>query len=661
MALTLGAFAAQAADPHWKHLSSTTGDLPVPGTSTEQTGALVADFDKDGTNDFVLSFRHVAPALVWYRRTATGWDRYVIDPDFLTVEAGGAVLDINGDGNPDIVFGGDWQSSEVWWWENPYPHFDPKVAWKRHIIKTGGATQHHDQAFGDFLGKGKPQLAFWNQGAKKLFLAEIPDNPETATSWQLTEIFSGEAGEGGRKTAFQYAEGTVAFDIDNDGQVDLLAGNLWFKHRGGTKFDPIQIGPIGGRLAVGRFKSGKYPQLVIAPGDGTGPLRLYECVGNPEKSSDWVGHNLLDRDMIHGHSLQVADIDGDGNLDIFTAEMAKWTESSKTPDNPNATAWIFYGDGKGNFRKTVFSTGIGFHEARVADLNGDGRMDILDKPYNWEVPRVDVWLQVPAGEKGSLELSSRPLGLELYSFRREMASDLPGTLAKVHNLGFEEVEVPGLYGLSAENLREQLNKVQLRCGAIVTPYDELGGKMDAVIHNAKTLGAKYVICPWIPHGEKFTAQDEQKAARDFNHWGASLRAAGLEFCYHPHGYEFQPSSEGTLFDTLVRDTQPENVNYEMDVFWIVHPGQNPVALLEKYPTRFPLMHLKDLDKSTPGNLSGSAPEESSVVLGQGKVDWPAVLLAARRAGVKRYYIEDEAPTALRQVDESLKYLQSQPF
>jgi sugar phosphate isomerase/epimerase len=251
--------------------------------------------------------------------------------------------------------------------------------------------------------------------------------------------------------------------------------------------------------------------------------------------------------------------------------------------------------------------------------------------------------------------------LELYSFRREMASDLPGTLAKVHNLGFEEVEVPGLYGLSAENLREQLNKVQLRCGAIVTPYDELGGKMDAVIHNAKTLGAKYVICPWIPHGEKFTAQDEQKAARDFNHWGASLRAAGLEFCYHPHGYEFQPSSEGTLFDTLVRDTQPENVNYEMDVFWIVHPGQNPVALLEKYPTRFPLMHLKDLDKSTPGNLSGSAPEESSVVLGQGKVDWPAVLLAARRAGVKRYYIEDEAPTALRQVDESLKYLQSQPF
>ena len=99
--------------------------------------------------------------------------------------------------------------------------------------------------------------------------------------------------------------------------------------------------------------------------------------------------------MIHGHSLQVADIDGDGHLDIFAAEMAKWTESAKTPDNPKATAWIFYGDGEGHFRKTIFATGIGFHEARAADLDGDGRIDILDKPYNWETPRIDVWLQGP--------------------------------------------------------------------------------------------------------------------------------------------------------------------------------------------------------------------------------------------------------------------------
>ncbi|MGH7972498.1 MAG: FG-GAP repeat domain-containing protein, partial [Limisphaerales bacterium] len=218
--------AAEPPEPQWRHLSSTNGALPTPGASTEQTGAVVADFDKDGTNDFVLSFRKVAPALVWYRRTTTGWDRYVIETNFLTVEAGGAVFDIDGDGAPDLVFGGDYQSREVWWWENPYPHFNPKVPWKRHTIKKGGATQQHDQVFGDFLGTGKPQLAFWNQGARKIFLAQIPAHPREASSWPLLEIFSWEAGAGGRKTAFQYPEGMAAYDIDGDGQVDLLAGNL---------------------------------------------------------------------------------------------------------------------------------------------------------------------------------------------------------------------------------------------------------------------------------------------------------------------------------------------------------------------------------------------------------------------------------------------------
>jgi len=219
MAAMLAALASLAADPQWKHLSSSTGDLPVPGTSTEQTGALVADLDKDGTNDFVLSFRKVAPALVWYRRTAAGWDRYVIETNFLTVEAGGAVYDIDGDGDPDIVFGGDWQSNELWWWENPFPAFDPSIPWKRHLIKSGGATQHHDQVFGDFLGNGKPQLAFWNQGAKRIFLAEIPPNPRQAQSWPLTEIFSGEAGAD-QNTPFRYPEGMAAYDVDGDGKVD---------------------------------------------------------------------------------------------------------------------------------------------------------------------------------------------------------------------------------------------------------------------------------------------------------------------------------------------------------------------------------------------------------------------------------------------------------
>src|SRR5262245_29821869 len=153
----------EASGLRWQHLSSANGDLPVPGESQQQTGAIVADLDKSGVNGFVLSFRQKAPALVWYRKTKSGWDRYVIEKEYLTVEAGGAVWDIDGDGWPDIVFGADWQGGEVWWWRNPGGAYDPAMSWERHTIKKSGAHQNHDQAFGDFKGLGKPQLAFWNQ------------------------------------------------------------------------------------------------------------------------------------------------------------------------------------------------------------------------------------------------------------------------------------------------------------------------------------------------------------------------------------------------------------------------------------------------------------------------------------------------------------------
>ncbi len=394
---TAGALSAEF--PRWEHLSSRHGDLPAPGESTQQTSALIADLDKDGTNDFVLAFRQKGPALVWYRRRAGGWDRYVLEKDYLPIEAGGAAYDIDGDGDLDLVFGGDYQSDEVWWWENPYPHFDPRQPWRRHLIKKGGATQHHDQVFGDFKGLGKPQLAFWNQGAKTLFLADLPADPRHTEPWPYVPIFSGAAGERGDRGQFVYAEGMAAADIDGDGKIDLLAGNYWFKHLGGNSFKPIRLAAMGGRIAVGRFKPGKYPQVVIAPGDGVGPLKWFECVGDPQDSAAWIGHPLLNRDVIHGHTLQVADFNGDGHLDIFCAEMAKWHEAQTQPDNPKATAWIFYGDGQGHFTTTELVVGEGFHEGKAGDLDGDGRPDILNKPYNWDTPRVDVWLNKGSGER----------------------------------------------------------------------------------------------------------------------------------------------------------------------------------------------------------------------------------------------------------------------
>jgi hypothetical protein len=389
----------EAAGLRWLHLSSRHGDLPVPTTSRQQTAAVVADLDKDGVNDFVLAFREKGPALAWYRRSQTGWDRYVIEKDYLTIEAGGAVYDIDGDGYPDLVFGGDWQSNKVWWWRNPGKDWRPDVSWERHTIKNSGATQHHDQCIADFQGTGKPQLAYWNQGAKTLFVADIPANPRELDEWPAERVFAGSAGESPGK----YAEGMSAFDVDGDGRPELLAGNHLFKYVAKGKWSATKIGDVGGLIFAGRFiKNAKCPQIVIAPGDGSGPVMWYECKGSPMESKSWIGHDLVGRTMIHPHSLQVADIDGDGNLDVFVAEMAKWTESRKEPDNPKAQAFICYGDGKGNFRKTVFQTGMGFHEARVADLNGDGKPDILSKPYNWDTPRVDVWLNQGTAAQGAV-------------------------------------------------------------------------------------------------------------------------------------------------------------------------------------------------------------------------------------------------------------------
>ena len=259
-----------------------------------------------------------------------------------------------------------------------------------------------------------------------------------------------------------------------------------------------------------------------------------------------------------------------------------------------------------------------------------------------------------------------PLGLQLYSLRDSFKTDVAGSLDKVKAFGFVEVETANTYGLGAEKLKAMLDERGLKPVSGHFQYDALTKDLAGAVAEAKALGLKFAACPWIPHEDAVFGEAEvKKAAADFNKFGEAFKAAGITFAYHAHGYEFRPLKEGssdTCFDLLVRETKPELVSFEMDVFWVVHPGQDPAKLLAKYPTRWSLMHLKDIRKGAQtGTYTGHAPLTDDVPLGTGMVDWKAVLREAAKAGVQHYFIEDESPTVLDALPVSTKYLSTLKF
>jgi len=254
-----------------------------------------------------------------------------------------------------------------------------------------------------------------------------------------------------------------------------------------------------------------------------------------------------------------------------------------------------------------------------------------------------------------------PIGLQLYSLRAEFAKDLPGTLEKVRSYGIKNVELAGTYTLAPVQFKEMLQTKGLKPISGHFPYERYRDDAEGVARDAKALGLQYAGCAWITHNGDFDEKTCREAIAVFNRAGETLAKNGVKFFYHTHGYEFQPYNQGTLFDLLMSGTNPKFVRFQMDIFWIVHPGQDPVKLLEKYGSRFELMHLKDMKKGVKGDLSGHSPVTNDVVLGTGQMALPAILSAAKRAGVKWYFIEDESPTAAEQIPQSLRYLEQVKF
>ncbi len=358
--------------PGWQQISTETGEIEIPNSGGEQTAALILDIDRDGGNDFVIAERSASHSIIWYKLMESYWQKFMIEDDALPIEAGGAYTDIDGDGDLDIVFGTDSTDNKMWWWENPYPVFSTTVPWQRRVIKNAGADKHHDQAFGDVDGDGKKELVFWNQGLR---LAEIPDDPKNHSGeWSYTLIATAE------NTDF---EGLAIVDVDGDGKRDILGAARLYRHIEGTLFDEVIIDNEEGRevtrIAAGQIIPGGRQEVVICPGDSDGPLKWYF-----HYAGSWYGFEILDM-VYHGHSLAVCDINNDGFADIFAAEMGQPGQGNQ------AKAFIFYGSEDISFTEQLISVGIGNHESKIGDLDGDGDLDILTKPFMFNTPRLDIF------------------------------------------------------------------------------------------------------------------------------------------------------------------------------------------------------------------------------------------------------------------------------
>jgi sugar phosphate isomerase/epimerase len=249
-------------------------------------------------------------------------------------------------------------------------------------------------------------------------------------------------------------------------------------------------------------------------------------------------------------------------------------------------------------------------------------------------------------------------GVVSFTFRNDFSKDVAGTLDYIKAMGITNIEFSNLFGKTATEMRALLDERGMVCTSYGVYYDALTNKTEKVIQEAKTLGAEFVRVGMIPHKGDFTVQDADVAIKDFNRVGKILKENGIEFAYHNHGYDFAPYENGTLYDYLIQNTNPDYVSYEIDILWVHQFGQDPLAYLKKYPTRFKLMHVKDLKKDVPVGLEVKTSSENDVPLGTGQINVQAILKQARKSPIKYYYLEDENSNSRTQVPLSLTYVKN---
>ncbi|MGC1417518.1 MAG: sugar phosphate isomerase/epimerase [Candidatus Acidiferrum sp.] len=262
------------------------------------------------------------------------------------------------------------------------------------------------------------------------------------------------------------------------------------------------------------------------------------------------------------------------------------------------------------------------------------------------------------------------VGLQLYTVRSEMPKDFAGTIAKVAQTGYKEVEFAGYFDHTPKEVREIVDKNGLTAPSTHLGYDLIENKLPEMIEVAHVIGHKYIVCPWIDEKQR-TADGWKRAVELFNKAGETTEKAGIQFCYHNHSFEFSPV-EGLggkgAYDYLLAETNPKYVKMEMDLCWISVAGKDPVEYFKKHPGRFPLVHVKDY-VNDPNATSSYAGATGSVVfkgrladVGKGQIDWKRIFEHSQTAGIKHYFVEnDDAKNPFEDIKISYDYLAALRF
>ena len=268
-----------------------------------------------------------------------------------------------------------------------------------------------------------------------------------------------------------------------------------------------------------------------------------------------------------------------------------------------------------------------------------------------------VLFSLLTGFIGMPALYAQEIGLQFYSLRNAFKNDVEGTLSQIQKWGITTVEGGETYGLPLGDFLSLLRKYELEVVSLLLPYEMFRDNPEEAIHIAKAYGAKYIGCAWIPHRENdFTIREVRHALEVFNRAGKLADDDGIQVFYHPHGYELRPYKTGTLLDYMI--SEASDFEFQLDVYWVRHGGQDPLALLEQYPDRFILMHMKDMAEGVVGDFSGHSDVRTNVVLGRGQIDIAGLMRKASQLGIPYVFIEDESPKSMMQIPLSLDYLKS---